>query len=96
MFDEDEDYRLYLINYQQYQLSFGKVLLASNECLENIRPDLIKLINDCKIKLTMNVIFNSTKSFNDKRTLDIKTKASDDIDELFDLLKKNMNHILNL
>ena len=95
LFDEDEDYRLYLINYQQCQLSFGKILLAPNECLEKIRPDLIKLINDCKIKLTMNVIFNSIKKCNDKRTLHIKTKASDDINELFDLLKKRMKHILN-
>ena len=62
------------------------MLLAPNECLGKIRPDLIKLINNCKIKLTMNVIFNSTKKFNDKRTLHIKTKASDDINELFNLL----------
>ena len=36
LFDEDEDYRLYLINYQQYQSSFGKILLAPNECLEKM------------------------------------------------------------
>ena len=36
----------------------------------------------------MNVIFNSTRNFNDKRTLQIKTKSSDDIDKLLDLLIK--------
>ena len=92
LFDENEDYRLYLINYQQYQfqLSFRKISLAPNKCFEKIRPDLIKLINDCEIKLAINVIFNSTKKFNDKRTLHNKTNASDDINELFGLLKKKV------
>ena len=37
----------------------------------------------------MHVIFNLTTNSNDKRTLLIKTKTSNDIDELFDLLIKN-------
>ena len=49
---------------------------------------MLKLINDCKVKLTMNFIFNSTENVNDKRTLHINTKPSDDINELFYLLKK--------
>ena len=81
------------INHQQYQIAIGKILLAHDECLEKIRSDLIELINNCKIKLTMNVIFNSAKNFNDKRTLHIKTKASDDIDKLLDLLIKKHEDI---
>ena len=91
--DENENYELYLINHQQYQIALGKILLAPNECLEKIRSDLIELMNNCKIKLTMNVIFNSAKNFNDKRTLHIKTKASDDIDKLLDLLIKKHEDI---
>ena len=91
--DENKDYELYLINHQQYQLSLGKISLAPNECVEKIRPDLIELMNDFKINLAMNVIFNSTRNSNNKRTLHIKTKASDDIDELFGLLIKKHEDI---
>ena len=61
----------------------------------------MKLINkksDCKIQLTMQFIFISTKNLNDKRILCIKIKnvqASDDINELFDLLKKMHKDILS-
>ena len=47
--------------------------------------------NYCKIQLTMQVVFNSTKNVNDKRALYIKTKnmqVNDDIYKLFNLLKK--------
>ena len=76
MFDDENEgcCELYLIKYQQYQLSSGKILLAPDEYLEKIRPNLIKLINDCKIKLTMNVIFNSTRNFNDKELYKLKQK----------------------
>ena len=66
------------------------------------RTDLVKLINnknDCKIQLTIQVIFNSTKIFNDKRTVCIKTKniqVNDDIYELYNLLKKCMKIFLSL
>ena len=89
--DENKDYELYLINHQQYQLSLGKISLAPNECVEKIRPDLIELMNN--YNLAMNVIFNSTRNSNNKRTLHIKTKASDDIDELFGLLIKKHEDI---
>ena len=67
-----------------------------------IRPDLVKLRNnknDCKIQLPMQVIFNLTKKFNDKRTLCIKTKniqVNDNIYELFNLLKKCVKIFLSL
>ena len=80
--DEDEDYNLYLIDNQQYQSFFGKILLKFNEHLEKIRPELIKIIKNCKINLTVNIIFRSIKSFNDKRNLCIKSKITTDIDDI--------------
>ena len=109
MFDknEDEDYyepkliNNYNHNYKQYQTDSDKKLLTPNEYLEKIRPNLIELMskhNNWKIQLTMQLIFNSIKNLNDKRTLCVKTKnveimmGSDTnkiINELFNLLIQN-------
>ena len=99
MFNENEDkdyYKLKLINhapdYQQYQTDSDKHLLAPNGYFKKIRRNLIQLINNHnkKIRLTMQVIFNSTKNPNDKRTLHVKTKnikvTNKIIDELFESL----------
>ena len=77
--NEHEDYyEPKLINYQQYQTDSDKKLLAPNEYLEKIRPNLIRLINEhnnnWKLKLTIQIIFNSISNPNDKRTLPIKLK----------------------
>ena len=47
--------------------------------LEKIKPNLIKLIkkhknDNCKIQLTMKIIFIPISNYNDKRSLDVKTK----------------------
>ena len=62
------------------------------DILKKIRRNLIQLINNHnkKIRLTTQVIFNSTKNPNDKRTLHVKTKnikiTNKIIDELFESL----------
>ena len=68
--NNDKDYNLYLTNYQQYQSFSSKTLLTPNEYLKKIRPELTKLISeDCKVKLSVNAVFRSTKDSNDKRTV---------------------------
>ena len=93
MFDEGKDhYKLNLINdtpnYQQDQRDLGKELLALHKYLKKIRTDLTQLIsnNDQKIIVTMQVIFNSAKNSNDKRTLSVKVETTNIIDDLFDSL----------
>ena len=54
-------------------------MLPPIKYFEKIRPNLNKLINkhkndNKKIQLTMKIIFISVGSYNDKRTLYIKTK----------------------
>ena len=85
MFENDEDYDLYLINNKQYQSFSDKKLLALNEYLENIRPKLIELMTkDCKGKLDVNVVFRpeKLKYLNDKINIYIKSKNTTDIDEI--------------
>ena len=86
--DNDEDCSLYLINYQQYQLFSDKTLLKLDEYLEKIWSGLTRLMINCKVNLNVNTVFRSTKNFNDKRTLHIKSKDTADIDEIFDQLIK--------
>ena len=85
MFDNiNNDYTLYPINNQQYQSFSDKILLPLNKYLDKIRSELIKLMNDRKVKLVASSIFRSIKSPNDKTTLCIKSKNT--IDEIFDQL----------
>ena len=52
--------------------------------------ELIEIIKNCKINLTINIVFRSIKNFNDKRNLGIKSKTKTDIDEIFSqLIKKH-------
>ena len=86
--DNDEDYNLYPIKYQQYQSFSSKILLTLDEYLERVRLDLIKMSKNCKLKLTVNTVFKSIRNSNDKRTLQIKSSAN--INEIFDqLIKKH-------
>ena len=86
--DDDEDYKSYLTNYQQYQSFSGKTLLPLNEYLEKVRPELIKMSKNCDI--SVNVVFRSIRNPNDIITLQIKSEKTTDIDEIFDqLIKKH-------
>ena len=95
-------------NYQEHQTDSDKKLLAPNEYLEKIRPNLIQLINNhkdnnnWKIQLTTQIIFNSIKNLNDKRILYVKTKnveimmesaTNKTINELFDLLIQSCKNL---
>ena len=87
--NDDEGYNLYPTNHQQYQSFSGKTLLPLNEYLEKVRPELIKIKN-CEVSINVNIVFKSTRNFNDKRTVQIKSKNTTDIDEIFDqLIKKH-------
>ena len=86
--NNDEDYNLYPTNYQQYQSFSSKTLLKLDEYLEKIRPEWIKIIKDCKVSLSVNIVFKSIKNFNDKRNLCIKSDITTDIDEIFSQLIK--------
>ena len=83
-----------MTNYQQYQSFSVNILLTLNEYLKKIRPELIKISKDCKVKLSVNVVFRSTKNNNDKRTLCIKSKDTTDIDEISDQLIKKLNDLI--
>ena len=113
--NENEDYykpklinSTFNYNYQQHQTDSDKKLLAPNEYLEKIRPNLIQLINNhkdnnnWKIQLTTQIIFNSIKNLNDKRILYVKTKnveimmesdTNKTINELFDLLIQSCKNL---
>ena len=83
-----EDYNLYPTNYQQYQSFSGKTLLPLNKSLEKVRPELIKMIKNCNI--SVDAVFRSIRNPNDIITLQIKSKDTTDIDEIFDqLIKKH-------
>ena len=56
--------------------------------------ELIKISKDCKVKLSVTVIFRSTKNNNDKRTLCIKSEDTTDINEIFDQLIKKHNDLI--
>ena len=76
----DEDYNLHQINYQQYQSFSSKILSTLDEYFK---------IKDCKVKRSVNTVFRSTKNPNDKRTLQITSKTTTDVDEIFgQLIKK--------
>ena len=86
--DDDEDYKSYLTNYQQYQSFSGKTLLPLNEYLEKVRPELIKMSKNCNI--SVNAVFRSIRNPNDIINLQIKSEKTTDIDEIFDqLIKKH-------
>ena len=113
--NENEDYykpklinSTFNYNYQEHQTDSDKKLLAPNEYLEKIRPNLIQLINNhkdnnnWKIQLTTQIIFNSIKNLNDKRILYVKTKnveimmesaTNKTINELFDLLIQSCKNL---
>ena len=82
--NNDEDYNLYLINNQQYQLFSDKTLLKLDEYLKKIRSHLTKFMINCKVNLNFNAVFRSTENSNDKRTLYMKSEEANDIDEIFD------------
>ena len=95
--DDDEDYNLYSTKYQQHESFSVKIFLPLNEYLEKIRPELIKIIKNCKINLIVNAVFKSANNFNDKRTMRVKNKDTTDIDEIFDeLIKKHDDLIESL
>ena len=99
----------YIINsLNSLKKAYLKKLLAPNEYLEKIRPNLIQLINNhkdnnnWKIQLTTQIIFNSIKNLNDKRILYVKTKnveimmesaTNKTINELFDLLIQSCKNL---
>ena len=89
-----ENYSLYFISNQQYQSFSDKTLLPLDKYLEKIRPEMIKIIKNCKINLIVNTVFKSTRNFNDKRTLQIKSKNTTDIDEIFDQLIKKHHELI--
>ena len=97
MFDEiafneiaPANYNLYPINNQQYQSYSDKTLLKFDEYLEKIRPELTRLMINCKVNLNVNFVFKSIRNFNDKRTLCIKAKNPTDIDDVTnELIKKH-------
>ena len=73
LFENYDDYNLYLINCQQYQSFSDKNLLTLNQYLERIRPELIRLVNKvCKVKLVVNFAFRSIKPLMIKETYTLK------------------------
>ena len=94
-------------NCQLYQTDLERKLLTPNGYLEKFRPNLIQLINshkgnNWKIQFTMQIVFNSIKDPNDKRTLYVKTKdveittkcdTNKTVNELFDLLIQSCNDL---
>ena len=104
LFDEDGDYyKTKLVstvfkNNLQYQTS--SKLLPPTKYLEEIEPNLIRLINkhkndNCKIQSIMKLIFIPVGNYNDKRSLYVKTKkfeimmgsdTDEIVKELFDSL----------
>ena len=97
--DDDEDYNIYKSN-QQYQSFSGKNLLPLDEYLENIRPELIKLmIKNYEAELNVNLVFGSKNDPNDECNIFIKTKSAN-VDEIFVQLiekhkdLKNINFLL--
>ena len=71
--DDDEDYNLYLTNYQQYKSFSGKILLQLNEYLEKFKPELIKISKNCNI--SVDAVFKSIKNSNDIILYKLKVKT---------------------
>ena len=93
--DNDEDYKIYKI-YQQYQSFSNKISLPLNEYLDEIRPELIKLIiKNPEVELNVNLAFGSKNNPNDECNLFITT-TSTDINEVFDQLIKKIETLENI
>ena len=86
--DEDEDYykpKLVSTAFKNYYLQYQTVsnrdkMLSPVKYIEEIKPNLIKLINkhkndNWKIQLTMKINFIPVGNYNDKRLLYVKTKT---------------------
>ena len=91
--DDNEDYNLYPTNYQQYQSFSGETLFPLNEYLEKVRSELIKIKN-CEVNISADAVFRSIRNSKDKRTLQIKSKNTSDIDEIFDQLIKKYHELI--
>ena len=89
LFQDFDDYNPYPINYQQYQSFSDKTLLTLDEYFEKIRSELTRLINKvCNVRLVVNLVFRSIENFNDKRNIQIKSKSTTNINEIFSRLIK--------